>query len=170
MNAKNSHRIFVAIELSPKVKASLRHLQDQYRETMPGGRYEDVNNLHITLAFIGETDRTDDVVKAISEIQFEPFEIDTTHVGRFQTRHGCDLLWMGLSNEAKLGALSSAVKSALDSIGVEYSQTPFKPHITLIKDTEGWPFLSTVSVKMKVDKINVMETTMVDGHIKYITL
>ena len=52
-------RLFIAIQLDERVKNALEHMQTALRKQRVAGNYTRAENLHLTLAFIGEyTDRS----------------------------------------------------------------------------------------------------------------
>ena len=66
-------RLFIAINLYDNFKSALTSMQDDLRSQHVGGNYSPIENLHITLAFIGEYPDPDDVMDALAGIDFEPF-------------------------------------------------------------------------------------------------
>ena len=68
-------RLFVAVKFSPEIEKSLTDLQDKMKENHITGNYTNCQNLHLTLAFIGEYNSPNKVMKALSKVEFEPFEI-----------------------------------------------------------------------------------------------
>lgn len=162
-------RLFVAIEFTPPFKDILADTIEQLKDHNVKGRYERVGNLHVTLAFIGETEQLEDIKKAMAGIAFAPFEIAPGNFGIFD-RHG--ILWLGLTNEKALKFLASEVRKKLEEAGIPYSNKQFVPHITLVKDVRfeddedlDVDFLSGT---MTVSKISVMETIYESGHRKYV--
>ena len=66
-------RIFIAIQFSHEVKATLLSLQDALRSNGVKGNYCPYGNLHMTLAFIGESYDLPAIRKAVGEVAFTPF-------------------------------------------------------------------------------------------------
>ncbi|MCC8115363.1 MAG: RNA 2',3'-cyclic phosphodiesterase [Bacteroidales bacterium] len=159
-------RIFVAVHLSPEVKADIQDVIEQLQEQGIRGRYERPSNLHITLAFVGETTQTEIIKHAVKEIAFEPFSIKVSRIGCF-ARSG--ILWLGLTAEKQLAELARAVRQRLDHYDITYSPSPFKAHITLARDaSELHPEVDLPSTSMRIDHISVMETTYQNGHRVYV--
>lgn len=160
-------RLFVAIEFEPEFREVLADAVEQLREQGVKGRYERVGNLHVTLAFIGETERLEDIKMAMAEVAVEPFDIAPGKFGLFP-KHG--VLWLGLTNEKALKELAKTVRTKLDEIGVPYSTMEFVPHITLVKDATFADDLEAdfLPGKMTVKKISIMETVYESGHRKYV--
>lgn len=51
-------RLFVAVKFSPEIEKSLTDLQAKMKENNIIGNYTNCQNLHLTLAFIGEANIT----------------------------------------------------------------------------------------------------------------
>ena len=90
-------RLFLAIRLSDEMKDALLSVRNEMYAGGVRGNYTPEENLHLTLAFIGEFPYADAVLAALSEVAFTPFEIALDGVG------GCgDLWWAGLKESAPL--------------------------------------------------------------------
>ena len=92
------------------------------------GNFTSEENLHLTLAFIGEYPNTETVMDAISGVKFTPFELVLDGVGRFD-----DLWWAGLQDSAALVAVVRRVRRALAENEIPFDRKRFSPHITLIR-------------------------------------
>ena len=122
------HRLFVALSLPEIVADALTTLQ----YGVDGARWRPEENFHLTLAFIGETDRHgfDDAVDALSQIDAPAFDLCLSGIGFF-----CDrkprALWAGTKPCDGLVHLQSKVETALRRAGFELERRKFVPHVTL---------------------------------------
>lgn len=151
-------RLFIAIELSTEAKKLVKDVQDTFRWQHVGGNYTPEENLHITLAFIGEYGDPDSVLEALDGVSFKPFEVTLDTVGCFG-----DLWWIGASESKALDALAGKVRHALADSGIPYDRKKFKTHVTLLRkpvyrDGEI-RHMSVVPVKMTVSRIRLMNST-----------
>ena len=87
-------RIFIAIRFNDELKKVLVALQDVLKKRGIRGNYCPYGNLHMTLAFIGESYDLTAIRKAVSEVKFEPFELTLDGLGSFPTKAG--VIWCGL--------------------------------------------------------------------------
>ena len=99
-------RLFIAVNLSPEMKNALTDAQRTMYDRGVRGRFTPEENLHLTLAFIGEYPSADAVMDALSTVTFTPFEIRLDGVGRFG-----DLWWAGLRESAALTAVVRRVRT-----------------------------------------------------------
>ena len=121
-------RLFVAVKLSPEAKQLIKDTQIIFRKLGVSGNYTSEENMHLTLAFIGEYDDPDKVMEALKEVSFEPFDIKLGKTGRFG-----DLRWMGVYQSGELGLLAEKVRKALGDRGIPCDPKKFKAHITFLR-------------------------------------
>ena len=121
-------RLFIAINLSPEMKNALTDAQRAMYHRGVRGNFTPEENLHLTLAFIGEYPSADAVMDALSSVTFTPFDLALDGVGRFG-----ELWWAGLRESAALTAVVRRVRRALAESGIPFDRKRFTPHITLIR-------------------------------------
>ena len=151
-------RLFIAILLDEAAKEYLSSVQDQFRESIVRGSYTPEENLHLTLAFIGEYPDSDKVMDALESVWDGPFEITFSGVGRFD-----DLWWIGIQDNEALSQLVKRVQHSLSEAGIPYDKKRFKPHITLLRRADfskGRPEqIVTEARTMKVSGIFLMRSS-----------
>ena len=76
-------RLFIAIQLNDEMKDALTRLQKQLQRQGVRGNFTRRENLHLTLAFIGEYPDPYDVKDIMEAIDFEPFDISLDGMGSF---------------------------------------------------------------------------------------
>ena len=152
-------RLFVAIQLSDEMKTSLTGMMHELKKAGVKGSFVPTNNLHLTLAFIGETKDTPLVKDALKTVQYKSFRLSLTEAGSFG-----DLLYIGLKGSQGLAGTVKAVRDALDAAGIEYDRKKFIPHITLVRKAAGrWQQVSAPKGEMMVKKISLMKSEQKDG-------
>lgn len=122
------HRLFVAISLPDPVIDALIDLQIGMR----GARWLPDENIHLTLAFIGEADRHGlaEIASALAGISAPKFEIRLKGCGFFGDRKP-RALWVGVDVNDRLAHLQSKVEVALKRAGFALEKRKFTPHVTL---------------------------------------
>ena len=153
-------RLFIAIQLDEAAKEYLSSVQDQFRESTVRGSYTPEENLHLTLAFIGEYDDPGLVKSVVESIEIRPFDIRLTGIGAFG-----DLWWAGLDDCPPLMAVSRRLRRALSDAGVPFDRKKFSPHITLMRRADGRlsgiqeeEMASLFGASMTVDHISLMRS------------
>ncbi len=124
-------RLFVAIALPEHVVDALLELSD----SVPGARWVNYDQLHLTLRFIGEIDRAgfEDVVQALGEVEADAFELALAGVGHYPPRGAPRVLWAGVRPNPVLSLLQSRVENALVRAGLAPEPRNFSAHVTLAR-------------------------------------
>jgi 2'-5' RNA ligase len=100
----------------------------------PEFRWQNDEQLHLTLRFVGEVDRplAADLADALMRIRADRFEAHIKGVGRFEQRNA-GALWAAVEPKAPLGALAAKIERTCQSVGLEPERRAFHPHITLAR-------------------------------------
>jgi 2'-5' RNA ligase len=125
------HRLFVAIRPPAQIRDRLIDLM----EGVEGARWQDEDQLHLTLRFIGEVDRhgVADIEGALGAIRHPPFRIALNGLGTFGRRGKASSLWAGLTPHDQLKSLHKKVDQALQRVGLEPEHRAYLPHITIAR-------------------------------------
>ena len=152
-------RLFIAIQLSEEMKTSVIGTMHALKKAGVKGSYVPAQNLHLTLAFIGETQDVQGVKDALKTAEFKPFRLTLADMGNFG-----DVLWIGLKGNQGLSSAARCVRDALDAAGIEYDRKKFTPHITIIRKVSGkLPQIAAPKGDMMVKKISLMKSEQKDG-------
>ena len=159
-------RLFIAIEFDNKIINSLKQVQGSLKACGLRGRYTREENLHLTLAFIGEYDDPDKVVRVMKEVPFEAFPLEIDGMGRFG-----NIYWAGLKDNPSLSSYVKALRDKLKDNGIPFDKKKFSPHITLVRDgsydkggrlPEWMP-----EMKMKVKNVSLVKSEFTKSGMKY---
>jgi 2'-5' RNA ligase len=125
------HRLFVAIRPPEPIRARLLDLMGG----VAGARWQDEDQLHLTLRFIGEVDGrvADDVDAALQSVIHPPFDLALAGTGAFERRGQPATLWAGVAPHEPVKTLHKKIDHALTRAGVEPERRAFHPHITLAR-------------------------------------
>ena len=124
------HRLFVAIRPPQQVRDLLLDAMDDSADF----RWQDEEQLHLTLRFVGEVERpvANDLADALRQIRSPPLELRIAGVGRFEQRSS-GALWAGVEPKPPLAALAAKVERVCQAVGLEPERRAFHPHITLAR-------------------------------------
>ena len=130
-------RLFTAIAL-PEATADL--LLDTM-EGIPQAHWQDAEQLHLTLTFLGEVApvAVEDLVTALARVDFMPFALALSGVGQFERKGRIHALWAGVAPSAELVALQRAVAQACAMAGVPPEARRYLPHVTLARFSRPAP-------------------------------
>ena len=124
------HRLFVAIRPPEHIRDLLIDAMDESRDF----RWQDDEQLHITLRFVGEVDRpiADDLAHALTGVRSPRFSIRVERVGSFEKRSS-GALWAGVEPKEPLAVLAAKIERVCQAVGLEPERRAFHPHITLAR-------------------------------------
>jgi len=125
-------RLFVALDLPEAVRDRLRLLTGM---KLPGARWRQPEQMHLTLRFVGEVDhgQADDIDAALAGISAPGFELTFGGVGVFETGRRVHALWAGVERNPALEHLRAKVESAVVRAGCAPERRKFSPHVTLAR-------------------------------------
>ncbi|MBH5322243.1 RNA 2',3'-cyclic phosphodiesterase [Aurantiacibacter sediminis] len=131
----SSCRLFVALRPPEEVCDTLLDTM----EGVTGARWQDADNLHITLRFIGEVDRHQfaDVVTALESVPFRPFNLRIAGVGHFEGKHRPKAIWARVEQSDALGDLQHSVEMACRRAALPPVSRKFIPHVTVARLNSG---------------------------------
>lgn len=130
-------RLFVAIALPEWVKDDLERLQ----AGVPGARWVDREQMHLTLRFIGDVDGGvfRDIVALLGTVDAPPFDLNLEGLDTFGSRRKTSTLWAGVSKSQPLALLKGRVDAAVAKAGIGGDDRKFAPHVTLARFRAGAP-------------------------------
>jgi len=139
-------RIFIAVKID--TGENLLNMISDLKAGLKNERvkWTEVENFHITLAFLGDTDETK--TEAINNMLrrtckgFGEFEIFIKGTGVFKNFNDPRIIWTGIEISEKLIELYDCIKSGLKDTGIALEERTFRPHLTLgriksIRDNEN---------------------------------
>lgn len=148
-------RLFIAVNFSEQMKAALTDIQAQIKKQDIDGNFTKPENLHLTLAFIGEYHRPDHVMKALDKVKFRRFTLSLDGFGNFGS-----LWWAGISDGGELKSISSQVRRHLADARIPFDKKRFSPHITLLREATKpvLPALVIPDAQTAVERISLMRS------------
>ncbi len=125
------HRLFVAVDIPESAKDQLSRMSFG----LPGARWIDKEQLHLTLRFIGEVDGGTflDIRESLESVRLEPFDIQLKGIGYFPPRKSPRVLWVGVEKSDSLLMLRNRVESVLVKTGLPPEGRKYSPHITIAR-------------------------------------
>ncbi len=125
------HRLFAAIR-PPDAVCDL--LLDAM-EGIEGARWQDAENLHITLRFVGEVDTplANDLAAELARIAAPPLRLSIAGVGHFEHKGRPHAIWARIAPDAALDGLRKKVERPCVQAGLPPETRRFTPHITLAR-------------------------------------
>jgi len=166
-------RLFVAIEFDEKTKSKMIDVQDQLRAAVLHGNFSRPENLHLTLAFLGEVpeERVGGIIRAMDRISSRAFDAQFSRIGQFRSERD-SLWWIGMRENPCLTAMRAALTEYLTEAGYQYDKKRFRPHITIARQVvlASRPEIKIKPFGTRVSSISLMLSERIDGELKYTEL
>ncbi len=135
-------RAFIAIGPPVEGLDTIRQIQEDIRRQGISLRWVPVQNVHLTLKFLGEIDS--DAVAPIGEVigrvaaGFCPFQLQVQGAGVFPGIRRPRVVWAGVSGQVQpLKQMQAALEDGLAGLGVAREKRAFRCHLTLGRVRDG---------------------------------
>jgi len=134
-------RVFIAVDIGDDIKRSLAALAERLgaaADIHKGDvKWIDVDNMHLTLRFLGEIGDRDviDVCGAVERVAglHGSFELEVLSVGSFGGK-SARVIWAGIGDGIdSLRGLTRDIEKGLNEIGIISEDKKFSPHLTLCR-------------------------------------
>lgn len=162
-------RLFFALWPSALVREWLAKVAKSVHASC-GGRLMQPRNLHLTLAFLGDTDlahRTA-ALAAARRVAVMPLRIVIDRMGYFRQGRQRGVVWAGGEAPAALVELSVSLRSALKAAEVNFDEKPLVPHVTLLRDARApEATLGLDPIEWISDAFVLVESTRDEAGVRY---
>lgn len=125
------HRLFIGIRPPENVRDALVDTM----EALDGARWQDDEQLHLTLRFLGAVERplAEDLAEALGEIAWPDFPLEIDGVSHFQRKGSATAIWARVVASEALEGLRQKIERACEGAGLERETRRFTPHITIAR-------------------------------------
>lgn len=123
-------RLFTALEIPRDAALSLSLL----RGGLPGTRWIDVENYHITLRFIGDVEghMADEIANALDRVRRPEFMLNLSGVDAFGSKKPHSI-YAGVSPSPGLNTLQAEIERICQRLRLPADPRKFTPHVTLAR-------------------------------------
>lgn len=151
-------RLFIAICFDENMLDALTEIQDDLMRCGVKGNYTSRENLHMTLAFIGEYDDPEQIEEVMKKLPLRSFSIKLKGYRPFK-----DMFFADLEENESLHDYVKRLRKALLDEEIPFDRKKFLPHVTLVRKadrTKGNIFLPEFqeSESMRVNGISLMKS------------
>ena len=135
-------RSFICIEVPDEIVKEVARIQEVLAGWKFNGKMTELENLHLTLKFLGELDHTKlaEVEKRLATVAFSSFKVTLQEVGTFNVRGQPKIVWIKLGGKG-IFELQKKIDNALQDLFK--SEERFMSHLTIarvryVKDAVGF--------------------------------
>ena len=163
-------RLFIAIDLPQEVKRELWYLALSLEHQAQRARVIPPENYHLTLLFIGETKRVNEVRDTLHRLRLpgEPVEVALEGIGSF--KHQRDRTWwVGVKVTEVLEDLYRQLIDLYRAADFDIDARPFTPHVTLARKVKASEpiVLEVPQLVIEAERISLMKSTFEDERMVY---
>lgn len=175
-------RLFIAVPVSGVMKEVVREVIDNFPVEDPPWRWIPVENYHLTLRFLGETE--DDMITPIGEAvegvvsEISPFEISFGPFGAFPSMRRPRVIFFKVDGGMEeLSNLAHLLESEMRGLGFKAEERKFRAHLTLARIRRSLPRAIKIkmesvpplapSVGQRVDSVVLMQSVLGREGAKY---
>ncbi len=129
-------RLFVALEIPSAVRENLASLLASMRTITNEPRWVRVENLHVTLKFLGEVadGKVDAVRSALREIRSDKYvALEFRGLGFFPNEKYPRVFWAAMGASPNLKTLAAGIEGVMEKLGIPREKREFSPHLTLAR-------------------------------------
>jgi 2'-5' RNA ligase len=126
-------RCFIAIDFPDEILKEVARIQEELEKIKFNGKIVELENLHLTLKFMGEVDdlKLEKIKNKLNEIKFKPFEVKLGEIGVFNIRGRPNIVWIKLEGK-EIWDLQKQIDGKMREIGFEMEER-FMSHITIAR-------------------------------------
>ena len=163
------HRVFVAIDFPSEVIEEVARIQEVLRNLKFTGKMTELENLHLTLKFIGEIDleKLEEVKNKLKNIKFDIFDARLENIGTFSFRGNPRIVWIKVKGKG-IFELQKKIDEMMSELGFKLEER-FMGHMTIarikyVKDKETFKkYAGEIGLKdtrFKIDEFKLKESEL----------
>lgn len=166
--------LFIAINFDELIKDSLNTLIGELKANGVTGNFTVRDNFHLTLNFIGETGRVNEIKKVMDKIDVGSFNMRLNGLGLFKRDFG-DILWIGIQSDPELYTLHKQLNDGLIKQDFKMENRRYKPHLTLgrkVTFPENFHLsdFKVPEIHVGVKSIQLMKSERIHGNLVYTSI
>lgn len=162
-------RVFIAVDFPDNVIQEVARIQECLEKINFTGKLTELENLHLTLKFLGEVNEDDipGIIQTLEEIKVKPFEAKLEKIGLFSYKRNPKVVWIKVVGK-EIHALQKMIDESLR--GKFNAEERFMSHLTVARVKYVWDkkgfidYLDHLNVK-KVS-FNVMGFKLIKSELK----
>lgn len=164
-------RAFIGIKLDDSAIKKIKGYFNYFYSENVTGNFTKLNNLHLTLSFLGEINpnRVEELINVIESMELKIKQIKISKITKLK-----DMIVGEVARDCELMSLQDELVKELKLKGFILDKKAFYPHITLIRQVSGENnlknFNSNVEIISNVTKITLFESTRINKELIYIPI
>ncbi len=123
-------KLFIAIDVPPWITRAMDAVQHQLPPETDGVRRVKLDNLHITLKFLGEVkkQKVQAIASRLDELSYRKFDVPVKGIGGFPSEEYVRVIWAECRGK-EIAGLADKISKAFP----EFPAEPFSGHLTIAR-------------------------------------
>lgn len=167
-------RLFIALEIPGEIKDLLEQDAAALKKAGASGNFSRRENYHLTLAFLGETERNrlKQIEDCMDSAAKDSIALTVGTYGCFRRDTG-DILWRGIRAGKDLTLLYEELSGELRKKGFSIEKRKFRPHLTVArkyrpaKGEKPGSLPSAEELPCRCDRLTLMRSDRINGVLTY---
>ncbi|MDQ2693582.1 MAG: RNA 2',3'-cyclic phosphodiesterase [Chloroflexota bacterium] len=163
-------RAFIALDIPAEIRQRVGQTTAELRQELgPLVRWVPVENMHLTLKFLGDiapsnVEVLSQMLRAEAEL-FPCFDFQLGGLGSFPSPKRPRVLYIGIRAPAALDALQRGLESASRRIGYESEERSYSPHLTIGRLRQNATASDQQTIRRRIEQttIDSLGTVRVDS-------
>ena len=147
-------RCFVAAWPDEPTRLALAALSDDVRLRIEHRRVTRADDLHVTLAFIGDLadEIAFDLAASVARLRFKPVAWQLDTLGFFEE---AGVVWVGAADKTMgpLAELAERVRAVFYQMNIAYDRRPLAPHVTLLRGVKRFAAEQVAPILWRIESI-----------------
>jgi 2'-5' RNA ligase len=171
-------RVFICVEFPDEVIKEIARVQEVLENQKFHGKMTELENLHLTLKFLGEIDgkKIEKVKEKLKKIELKAFEAHLGEIGTFSFKENPKIVWCKICGK-EVWELQEAVDNSL--AGIFLKEERFMSHLTIARiryaeDKKGFieyvKKMKCKEIKFKVDRFFLKKSELMPSGPIYTTI
>jgi 2'-5' RNA ligase len=132
-------RLFLALDIDREIRERIAAYRDELRPLAPDLAWVNPETFHVTLQFLGETKKLDEIKQALAQVTSPPVKLLFRGAGFFPNPKSARVFWVGIEIDEHLQPLVSSIGKTLAPLGFTPDSGAYTPHLTLARVGSGRP-------------------------------
>lgn len=162
-------KLFIGIKIDAKAQKKINSYFNLFYESKVTGNYSKINNLHMTLAFLGETEENKvPLIKLI--IKGIKLDINSIKISKLKMLK--DILIGEVENNKSIQDIYDSLRKKLIKNNIYFDNHDLYPHVTFIRKVNNCDkFIGKeVDIISNFDHITLFESRRINNDLVYIDL
>ena len=115
-------RLFVALDIEPEIRKRIAEFREQMRAYAPDVRWVGPETFHLTVKFLGETNKVDGIRTALQQLQSAAVPLSFRGTGFFPNAKSPRVFWVGVESDERLQQLGEAIVAEVEAFAAGQPQ------------------------------------------------